>query len=390
MNTSDHTTSLLAAVNDLAPQVHSLTGQIEAQRRLPQPLVDAMADAGVFRMLIPHALGGLEVDVTTLIRVIEATATLDGSVGWSTMIGATGGITSGYLNQAAAQEIFGSDPNVVTAGAIAPRGKALPVKNGFHVTGRWPFNSGCQYSTWLMGNCIVGASDSPHLDANGRPEIRMMLFPATEAEIIDTWSVSGLRGSGSHDIAVHDLFVPHERTTAFGLEPPTQPGPLYMFPAFGLLAISVASVALGIARSSMDCLLEVARHKIPTGGRRHLSERSMVQIQIAQAQGQLRAARALLLDVAHETWSLLLKGEVISLHQRAHIRLSANHVASESAKVVDTMYTMAGSSAIWDSSPLQRAFRDIHVLTQHAVVAPAIYELAGRVLFDLEANTSML
>jgi len=390
MNTSDHTTSLLAAVNDLAPQVHSLTGQIEAQRRLPQPLVDAMADAGVFRMLIPHALGGLEVDVTTLIRVIEATATLDGSVGWSTMIGATGGITSGYLNQAAAQEIFGSDPNVVTAGAIAPRGKALPVKNGFHVTGRWPFNSGCQYSTWLMGNCIVGASDSPHLDANGRPEIRMMLFPATEAEIIDTWSVSGLRGSGSHDIAVHDLFVPHERTTAFGLEPPTQPGPLYMFPAFGLLAISVASVALGIARSSMDCLLEVARHKIPIGGRRHLSERPMIQLQIAQAQAQLRAARALLLDVAHETWSLLLKGEVISLHQRAHIRLSANYVASESAKVVDTMYTTAGSSAIWDSSPLQRAFRDIHVLTQHAVVAPPIYELAGRVLFDLKANTSML
>jgi len=136
MNTSDHITSLLAAVNNLAPQVRSLSDQIEAQRRLPQALVDAMADAGVFRMLIPHALGGLEVDVTTLIRVIEATATLDGSVGWSTMIGATGGITSGYLNQAAAQEIYGSDPNVVTAGAIAPRGKAVPVKNVYHVTGR--------------------------------------------------------------------------------------------------------------------------------------------------------------------------------------------------------------------------------------------------------------
>ena len=217
----------------------------------------------------------------------------------------------------------------------------------------------------------------------------MMLFPATEPEISDTWSVSGLRGSGSHDIAVQDLFVPHERTTAFGLEPPAQPGPLYMFPAFGLLAINVASVALGIARGSMDCLMEVARHKIPTAGRRHLSERPMIQIQIAQAQAQLRAARTLLLDVAHETWNLLLKGEVISLHQRAHIRLVANHVTSKSAKVVDTMYNTAGSNAIWDSSPLQRTFRDIHVLTQHAVVAPPIYELAGRVLFDLKANTSM-
>ncbi len=142
-----------------------------------------------------------------------------------------------------------------------------------------------------MGNCIIGASDAPHLDANGQPEIRMMVFPAAEAEIIDTWSVSGLRGSGSHDVAVHDLFVPQERTTAFGLESPTQPGPLYVFPAFGLLAISVASVALGIARGSMDCLMEVARHKIPTGGRRHLSERPMIQIQVAQAEAQLRAAR---------------------------------------------------------------------------------------------------
>ena len=390
MNTTDHTTSLLAAVNDLAPQVRALSDQIESQRRLPQALVDTMADAGLFRMLIPHTLGGLEVDVTTLIRVIEAVAALDGSVGWSTMIGATGGLTSGYLKPAAAQEIYGSDPNVITAGAIAPRGKAVPVENGYHVTGRWPFNSGCQYSTWLMGNCIIGASDTPHLDANGQPEIRMMVFPAAEAEIIDTWSVSGLRGSGSHDIAVHDLFVPQERTTAFGLESPTQPGPLYVFPAFGLLAISVASVALGIARGSMDCLMEVARHKIPTGGRRHLSERPMIQIQVAQAQAQLRAARALLLDVAHETWSLLLKGEAVSLHQRAHIRLAANHAASESAKVVDTMYNTAGSSAIWDSSPLQRAFRDIHVLTQHAVVAQPIYELAGRVLFDLKADASML
>ncbi len=390
MHTSDHTTSLLAAINDLAPQVRALSDQIEAQRRLPQALVDAMADAGLFRMLIPHVLGGLEVDVTTLIRVIEATAALDGSVGWSTMIGATGGITSGYLNQAAAQEIYGSDPNVVTGGAIAPRGKASPVENGYRVTGRWPFNSGCQYCTWLMGNCIIGDSDTPYLDANGRPEIRMMVFPAAEAEIIDTWSVSGLRGSGSHDIAVHDIFVPQERTTAFGLEPPTQPGPLYVFPAFGLLAISVASVALGIARGSLDCLIEVAREKIPTGGRRHLSERPMTHIQVAQAEAQLRAVRALLLDVAHEIWSLLLKGEAVSLRQRAHIRLAANHVASESAKVVDAMYNTAGSSAIWDSSPLQRAFRDIHVLTQHAVVAPPIYELAGRVLFDLKADASIL
>ena len=139
MNTTDHTTSLLAAVNDLAPQVRALSDQIESQRRLPQARVDTMPNAGLFRVLIPHTLGGLEVDVTTLIRVIEAIAALDGSVGWSTMIGATGGLTSGYLKPAAAQDIYGSDPNVITAGAIAPRGKAVPVENGYRITGRWPF-----------------------------------------------------------------------------------------------------------------------------------------------------------------------------------------------------------------------------------------------------------
>lgn len=217
-----------------------------------------------------------------------------------------------------------------------------------------------------------------------------MLFPAAEADIIDTWSVSGLRGSGSHDIAVQDLFVPTERTVAYGLEPPTQPGPLYAFPTFGLLAISVASVAVGIARGSLGCLMEVARTKIPTGGRRPLGERPFIHMQVAQAQARFQAARAGLFTMAQETWEMLVRGEAIPLEQRAAMRLTANHVTSESAAVADAMYTIAGTSAIWDTSPLQRAFRDIHVLTQHAVIAPPLYELAGRVLFGLRADTSML
>ena len=391
MDISDQTHSLLKAVNDLAPHVRSVSHQIETQRRLPQSLVDAMATAGLFRLMIPRSLGGLEVDVATFIQVIEATAALDGSVGWSAMIGATGGLTSGYLSRETAQEIYGSDPHIVTAGALAPRGKARPVEGGYQVTGRWPFNSGCEYCAWLMGNCIIYESEeTPRLHPNGQPEIRMMLFPAVEADIIDTWSVSGLRGSGSHDIAVHDLFIPADKTTAYGLEPPTQPGPLYAFPTFGLLALSVASVAVGIARGSIDCLMEVARTKIPTGGRRSLSERPFTQMQLAQAQAQLQAARAGLFAMAQEIWTAVCQREEISLAQRAAMRLAANHATSESAKVVDAMYTVAGTSAIWDSSPLQRAFRDIHVLTQHAVIAPPLYELAGRVLFGLKADTSML
>ena len=390
MDIPDHT-SLLTAVHDLAAQVRSLSQQIETQRRLPQSLVDAMAAAGLFRLLIPRSLDGLEVDVATFIRTIEATAALDGSVGWSAMIGATGGLTSGYLPPETAQEIYGGDPHIVTAGALAPHGRARPVEGGYRVTGRWPFNSGCEYCAWLMGNCIIHAADgAPRLRSDGQPDIRLMLFPAAEADIIDTWSVSGLRGSGSHDIAVRNLFVPAPRTVAYGLEPPTQPGPLYAFPTFGLLAIGVASVAVGIARGSLDCLLAVARTKIPTGGRRPLRERPFVHMQLAQAQARFQAARSGLLAAAQEIWNMACRGEAVSLEQRAAVRLAANHATSESAAVVDAMYTLAGTSAIWDTSPLQRAFRDIHVLTQHAVIAPPLYELAGRVLFGLRADTSML
>ncbi|MCY4383007.1 MAG: acyl-CoA dehydrogenase family protein [Nitrospinae bacterium] len=391
MDISDQADSLLKVVHDLAPHVRSLIHQIETQRRLPQSLVDAMAAAGLFRLLIPRSMGGLEVDVATFIQAIEAAAALDGSVGWSAMIGATGGLTSGYLPLETAQEIYGSDPHIVTAGAFAPHGRARPVEGGYRVTGRWPFNSGCEYCAWLMGNCIIHEADeAPRLRSDGQPDIRLMLFPAAEADIIDTWSVSGLRGSGSHDIAIQDLFIPEERTVAYGLEPPTQPGPLYAFPTFGLLAISVASVAVGIARGSIDCLIEVARTKIPTGGRRPLCERPFVHMQLAQAQARFQTARAGLLAVAQEIWDMTCQGEAVPLEQRAAIRLAANHATSESAAVVDAMYTVAGTSAIWDTSPLQRAFRDIHVLTQHAVIAPPLYELAGRVLFGLRADTSML
>ena len=391
MDTLMQKKSLLSAVNALAPQVRSLSEQIESHRRIPQPLVDTMAQAGLFRLMIPQSLGGLEVDVSTFIEVIEATAALDASVGWSAMIGATGGLTSGYLPVKTAQEIYSNDPSIITAGAIAPHGRAIPVEGGYRVSGRWPFNSGCEYCAWLMGNCVVyDSADSPRLLSNGRPEIRMTLFPASVVEIIDTWSVSGLRGSGSHDIAVNDLFVPTEKTVVYGLEPPAQSGPLYAFPTFGLLAISVASVALGIARGSIDCLIDVAQNKIPTGGRRALSERPYTQMQIAQAQAQLQAARAGLFTVAQEIWESVEQGERVSLQQRAAVRLAANHATGESAKVVDAMYNVAGTSAIWDTSPLQRAFRDIHVLTQHAVISPPIYELAGRVLLGLKADTSML
>ena len=205
------TTDLLEAARALAPLIRSRMSQMETDRRLPPELAQAMAEVGLFRSMLPTSLGGLEMNLIPALHVFETVAQVDGSAGWCAMIGATGGTTSAFLTEEVAREIYASDPNVVTAGAIAPNGTAQPTDGGYRVTGRWPFNSGCQHSQWLMGTSVVIENDEPRTLPNGYPETRMMIFPASDVDILDTWSVSGLRGSGSHDIAVQDVFVPEER-----------------------------------------------------------------------------------------------------------------------------------------------------------------------------------
>jgi len=382
--------SLLDAARALAPQIRALVDQIENERRLPLPLVKAMAAAGIFRMLIPRKLGGLEVDVITMVRVFEEVSRVDGSAGWCAMIGATGGVVSAYLREDIAREIYGSDPEVVTGGALAPNGKAITVDGGYRVSGRWPFNSGCQHCDWLMGTCIIFDNGAPRLSANGLPEARMMIFPTSQAEIIDTWSVSGLRGSGSHDIAVTDIFVPDGWAASLITDRPYQPGPLYAFPIFGLLASSVASVALGMTRGAIDTFVESVSTRVPTNSRRPLRERQIVQMQVAQAEALLRSARTFLYEIVGEVWDAVVAGDEISTSQRALLRLAATQATTNAAQAIDLMYHAAGTSAIWASSPLQRYFRDVHVLTQHAVVAAPLYEVIGRVFLGLSTEAAIL
>ena len=384
------TTSILEAVRALTPQIQSQLEQMEADRRLPLELAQAMAKIGIFRLMIPKSLGGLEMDLVPALHIFEAVAQIDGSAGWCAMIGATGGTTSAFLTEKVAREIYASNPNVVTAGAIAPNGKAQPVDGGYRVTGRWPFNSGCQHSQWLMGTSVIVENGAPRTLPNGYPETRMMIFPASDAEILDTWSVSGLRGSGSHDITVQDLFVPEERAVAYGAGKRYQSGPLYTFPIFGLLAVSVASVATGMARGAIDTFIELAKTKHLTGSRRLINQRSVVQLQTAQAEALLRAGRAFMFQTVQEVWNKVVAGEKPTQHDKALVRLSACHATTASAQAIDLMYQAAGTGAIWDTSPLQRYFRDVHMITQHAVVASPISEVAGKILLGIETEFPML
>jgi indole-3-acetate monooxygenase len=375
--------SLLAAAVDLAPRIRALADAAERDRRLPGDLVRAFTDAGFFHLCVPRALGGREADPATLVRVIETLAAADGAAAWCAMIGATSGVASAYLRDDAAREIYGA-PGSITGGAFAPLGRAIVVDGGYRVTGRWPFASGCEHCTWLMGGSVVVENGTP------LPDARLILFPAGDARIIDTWTVAGLRGTGSHDIAVEDLFVPAARSFSLVTDRPTRTGALYAFPVFGLLALGIAAVTLGIGRAAIDELVRLAGVKTPSGSRRRLAERAVVQAAVAEAEAVLGAARALVFEAVASASAAAEAAGTIDVCLRARLRLAATHAAIAAARAVDLMYNAAGGTAVYATSPLQRHFRDVHAATQHVMIAPATLELVGRVFLGLDADTAML
>jgi len=382
--------TLLDAARAITPQIRAAADRIEHDRRVPLELVRALTEAGVFRMCVPRTCGGSEVEPATMIGVLEAIAEADGSAGWSAMIGATSGVAAAYLPADAAREIYGQRADVVTGGVFAPQGRAIVVDGGYRVTGRWPFASGCEHCAWLMGGGVVVENGAARLLPSGMPDSRLMLFPATDARIIDTWTVSGLRGTGSHDIAVDDLFVPASRSLSLITDRPRERGPLYAFPVFGLLALGIAAVALGIARRAIDELTRLAAGKTPTGSRRPLAERPVVQAQVAEAEAALGSARAFTFETVAAAWQAARAEGMLDVRQRALLRLAATHATLAAARAVDLAYHAGGGTAVYATSQLQRQFRDIHVVTQHMMVAPATLEVVGRILLGLDADTSTL
>jgi alkylation response protein AidB-like acyl-CoA dehydrogenase len=361
----------------------------ERERRLSRKLVDAMVDAGFFRLCVPRSVGGGEADAATLIAVCEELARGDAAAGWCIAVMSTAGMVGAYIPEEAAREIYGS-PTSVVGGVFAPRGRAIAEGDGYRITGRWPFSSGVDHCDWLLGGCIAERDGEVELLESGRPDIRLCLFPAGDAEVIDTWSVSGLRATGSHDIAASELLVPATRTASVISQKPVAEGPLYEFPVFGLLALTIAGVALGIGRAAIDDLIELAGGKTPTLSARTLAERATAQSQIAQAEAGLRAARSYLYEAVAAAWESASDGGPVSIDERSALRLAATHATSASAAAVDAAYALGGGTSIYETSPLQRRFRDVHAATQHMLVGPATWELTGRILLGLPTDTTQL
>lgn len=364
-----------------------LAPETEAARQLPPELVAELRRAGFMRLGVPAALDGGEAPPAVTLQVAEELARGDASTGWCVGIAATASLMSAYLEPEVGREILGSADSVA-AGVVAPRGTATIAPDGLRVSGRWPFCSGITHSDWLFAGCIVTSGDeSP--GTGGAPEVRLAALPTRDLEILDTWHVSGLRGTGSHDAVARDVLVPRERTISLLEDRPAE-GALYRFPLFGFLALSVAVPALGNARGALDDLLALAAAKTPTGSQRTLAERPATQARIGEAEAALRAARAFFYEAVDEAWQAASTGQPISDDLRRGLRLAATHATRTSAEVVTSMYDLGGASAIYDSSPLQRRFRDAHVATAHFQVAPTTWELAGRLLLGLPTNTAQL
>jgi indole-3-acetate monooxygenase len=381
--------SPLAAARGVAPQAAAYAEQTERERALPAELLSELLDAGLLGLCLPEALGGREAEPAEMVRAIAELARADAATAWCAMIASTSSLLGAYLPEADARLIYASG-RAVTGGVFAPRGRATRQDDGYLVSGRWSFVSGVGHCDWVMGGCVVDDGERPEPLPSGAPDVRLMLMPIDSVEIIDTWSVSGLRGTGSHDIVVADVFVPAARGISLLSDRPRHPGALYSFPLFGLLALGIAAVALGIARGAIEDLIALAAGKKPAAGAKTLAQRAAVQAEVASAEASLRAARGLMLEEAELAWAAALDGEEISDEHRMGLRLAATHATGAAAEIVTAMYHAAGGSSIYDSSSLQRRFRDVHVATQHMMVAPSTLELTGRLLLGLPTDTSQL
>lgn len=381
--------SALEQARALAPAIAARADEMEQARRLPADLAASMAAAGLFRIAMPRSLGGDELPPAGLVEVIEAVAEADASAGWCLMIGATTAVSLAWLPRAEAETIAAT-PGLITGGVFAPLGRAAVEPHHYRVSGRWSWASGSANCHWLFGGCVIEAGGQPRLRADGRPEARMVAMPAAEVELIDSWHAAGLKGTGSGDMAVQNLLVPCERSVDIVFEPPQDRGTLYRFPVFGLLALGIAGAASGNARAALEAVMAALAGRRPQGSARVAADRATVQAEVAIAQAKLSAARALLFETMAAAWARAADSGEVSLDMRARLRLAATHMVRTAAEVTRIAYDLGGGSALYLESPLQRRFRDAHAMTQHMMVQPATFELAGRVLLGRPTDAALL
>jgi alkylation response protein AidB-like acyl-CoA dehydrogenase len=378
----------LQQARDVAPELAAAAAEIECRRELPEPVVAALAERGFFRLLLPRSLGGAELLPASFVPVIEEIAKADASTAWCLNQASGCSMTAAYLDPAAACEIFGG-PRGILAWGPGP-GKSRAVDGGYRVTATFSFASGSHNATWLGCHVpVVEADGTPRLNPDGSPVVRTLLFPKTSARMTDIWHVIGLKGTGSDQFSVEDLFVPERHSASRDDEARHEEGLLYRFSSLQLYAAGFAGVAMGIARSTLDAFVALAHDKIPFRSGSTLRDNHLIQSQVAQAEARLSAARAFLLRSLAEITAGVERAGHITLDQRMVIRLASTFAIHQSLQVVDTAYHAAGSTAIFEQNPFERRFRDIHTVSQQLQGRQEHFETVGQYLLGLDPGSTM-
>ena len=393
----------IARARTLTPLLEAAAPRIEAAQALPADVLEALHEAKMFRMLLPHTYGGAELDLATFFQAICAIAEGDASTAWCMTQSSGCSMAAAYLVPRAARAVFADRGSVVAWGYSAgPQCRAVPVEGGWRVNGTWNFGSGNRHSTWLGGHCqqsdVAGA---PLKDVNGQVLERTMLFPRSAAKLQDdSWNVIGLRGTGSDSYSVSDLFVPAEYSLvarAIGrdqhqaadarLEVETErreQGTLYRFSPTNVYQSGFAAVAIGTARATLAAFIALARSKTTSGTNLTLRNDSWTQSRIALSEARLGSVQAWILQILRAMWEDCAASGRISFEDRIKLRLAATYAIQEAREVVETSYADAGATAIFQGNPFERRLRDIHAVSQQVQSSAAHFQSVGQHFLGLK------
>jgi len=372
-------TGLLSSVRELGPEIAAAAGEIERLRDIPEALFDRLIERDLFRLLLPRAYVGAELDPPQYMRILEEVAKSDASVAWCLGQNNVCAMVAAYLEPAAAKEIFDS-PRSILAWGPGP-GEAHVAPGGYVLTGRFDFASGSRHATWLGAHVpVIEADGTRRMAADGTARLHTMLFPRAEAQVHDTWQVLGLRGTGSDSYSVAGVRIPEARTLVRDSSASLrQQGALYVFAQSHLYASGFGAVALGIGQACLDAFVATMRDTVPRGASRSRGANNVVQSEVARAEARLRSSRMFLFGSLEEIWSGVQRSGAMTDEQRLTIRLASTWAIQQAREAVTAIYMAAGALAIFESQPFERRFRDIHALSQQMQGHAAHFETVGQV-----------
>jgi alkylation response protein AidB-like acyl-CoA dehydrogenase len=383
---------VLGKARDLGPLIREHADQAEQRRRLAPEVVGGLRQAGLFRLLLPRSLGGLELDPATCALVVEEIAGFDSAAGWALQAGNEGAWWAARLPTWGAEEVYRGDPSAIVSAAFHPPQQAVETAGGHLITGRGPLASNIHDAGWLFVTALVMDGDHPRM-ANGIPEMIGVMLRAAEVKVVDTWYSLGMRGTDSNDAVMDSVFVPRARV--FPLTPDFEPGahhrgPLYRIPGISAGGFLIAPVPLAVARNAIGEVKALAQKKTAFGFSRSLRDRPAVQAAVARAEAMLRSARLLFYDTLERAWAQAVRGERFTLEQKADLLLGGAHAATTAGKVTDLMHRVAGTTGIYTRSPLERHFRDAQTLRHHGFLSENRFEAVGQVYLGVEPEFPMV